>query len=106
MKKNYTALGFIETTGMVPALVALDYMLKKSDVNLVAYENIGSTLVTVIIAGDVEAVDEAVKIGKNIAEGIGDLTSSNVISGPVEEIKNIIEIHGIESQVGGGDDVI
>ena len=43
------ALGLIETVGMVPALEAADKMLKASNVELIGYENIGSTLVTVMV---------------------------------------------------------
>ena len=49
------ALGLIETIGLVPALEAADKMLKASDVELISYENIGSTLVTIIVKGDVAA---------------------------------------------------
>ena len=50
------ALGMLETVGMVPALEACDKMLKAADVELISYENIGSTLVTIMIKGDVAAV--------------------------------------------------
>ena len=38
------ALGLVETIGMVPTLEACDKMLKAADVELISYENIGSTL--------------------------------------------------------------
>ena len=37
------ALGMVETLGMVPALEACDKMLKAADVELVSYENVGSS---------------------------------------------------------------
>ena len=40
------ALGMLETIGMVPALEACDKMLKAAEVELLSYENVGSTLVT------------------------------------------------------------
>ena len=43
------ALGMVETLGMVPALEACDKMLKAADVELVSYENVGSTLVTIMV---------------------------------------------------------
>ena len=52
------ALGLLETVGMVPALDACDKMLKAADVELISYENVGSTLVTIMIKGDVAAVTE------------------------------------------------
>ncbi|WWX22004.1 BMC domain-containing protein [Pseudodesulfovibrio methanolicus] len=49
------ALGLIETLGMVPAIGGADAMLKTADVELVSYENVGSTLVAVMVTGDVAA---------------------------------------------------
>ena len=42
------AIGLIETIGMVPAIYAADAMLKAGDTELVSYENVGSTLVTIV----------------------------------------------------------
>ena len=50
------ALGLVETVGLVPALEAADKMLKAADVELISYENVGSTLVTIMVKGDVAAV--------------------------------------------------
>ena len=50
------ALGLVETLGLVPALEAADKMLKAADVELISYENVGSTLVTIMVKGDVAAV--------------------------------------------------
>ena len=47
------ALGLVETLGLVPALEAADKMLKAADVELISYENFGSTLVTIMVKGDV-----------------------------------------------------
>ena len=54
------ALGLVETLGLVPALKACDEMLKAANVELISYENIGSTLVTIMIKGDVAAVEASV----------------------------------------------
>ena len=43
------ALGMLETVGMVPALEACDKMLKAAEVELISYENVGSTLVLSLI---------------------------------------------------------
>ena len=51
------AIGLIETIGMVPAIYAADAMLKAGDTELVSYENVGSTLVTIIVKGDVAACE-------------------------------------------------
>lgn len=42
------ALGLVETIGLVPAMEAADKMLKAADVELISYENVGSTLVIMV----------------------------------------------------------
>ncbi|MDB2102564.1 BMC domain-containing protein [Clostridium paraputrificum] len=91
------ALGLIETIGLVPALEAADKMLKASDVELISYENIGSTLVTIIVKGDVAAVRSAVEAGAEAAAAIGKLTAKNVMPRPVREVGDIVSVHDIDS---------
>lgn len=43
-------LGMLETVGMVPAIEACDKMLKAAEVELISYENVGSTLVTMFLS--------------------------------------------------------
>lgn len=93
------AIGFIETVGMVPALYGADNMLKAAGVQLVAYENIGSTLVTVMVKGDVGAVQASVEAGATAAASIGQLTASNVIPCPTKRIGDIASLYSIENEV-------
>ena len=90
------ALGLIETVGLVPALDAADKMLKAANVELVSYENIGSTLVTVIVKGDVAAVKSAVEIGAQAAEALGKLTAKNVMPRPITGVGKIVSAHDID----------
>lgn len=90
------ALGLIETIGLVPALKATDVMLKTADVELISYENIGSTLVTVMVKGDVAAVHEAVNAGSEAAEKIGKLTAKNVMPRPIEAVGDIVSLHDVD----------
>ncbi len=63
MSKSY---GFIEITGVVAAMDALDIMCKTADVELASWERkLGGRLVTIIVQGDVAAVTEAVESGSN-----------------------------------------
>lgn len=91
------ALGLIETIGMVPALEAADKMLKAADVELISYENIGSTLVTVMVKGDVAAVRSAVEAGAEAAAAIGKLTAHNVMPRPIREVGDIVSVHDIDA---------
>ncbi|QAT42362.1 BMC domain-containing protein [Aminipila luticellarii] len=91
------ALGLIETLGMVPALEGADKMLKAADVELVAYENIGSTLVTILVKGDVAAVKAAVEAGAEAASAIGKLTAKNVMPRPIPAVGDIVSVHDIDA---------
>jgi microcompartment protein CcmL/EutN len=86
-----TSLGFIEISGVVAAVDALDIMCKTSGVELATWERkLGGRLVTIVIKGDVAAVTEAVEtaalkaIKKPVAKGI--------IANPHEEIMRLVNL--------------
>lgn len=88
MGKSY---GFIEITGVVAALDALDIMAKTANVELAAWERkLGGRLVTIIIQGDVSAVTEAVDAA--VKGTIKKPVSYAVIANPHEEIVRIVEL--------------
>jgi len=91
------ALGLVETTGLVPALKAADEMLKAANVELISYENIGSTLVTIMIKGDIAAVEASVAAGAKAAAEIGNLTAQNVMPRPISYVGDIVSVHDIDS---------
>ena len=95
MQRSGEAIGFIETLGMVPAIYGADFMLKAADVQLVSYENVGSTLVTVIVQGDIAACKAAVEAGAKAAASVGKLTASNVIPRPIQAVSHIVAVHDI-----------
>ena len=92
------ALGMLETIGMVPALEACDKMLKAAEVDLLSYENVGSTLVTMFIKGDVAAVKSSIKAGAEAAEAIGTLTATDVIPRPIRPIGDVVSIYDVDTQ--------
>ena len=56
------ALGFIEITGVVAAMDALDIMCKAADVSLATWERkLGGRLVTLVVEGEVDAVRASVE---------------------------------------------
>ena len=87
------AFALVETQGMVPAIYAADAMLKAADVELAGYENVGSTLVTIIVRGDVAACQAA-------AASVGKLTAHNVMPRPERGVHAIVDVHGIEALPG------
>jgi ethanolamine utilization protein EutM len=54
------ALGMIETKGLVGSMEAADAMLKSANVILIGKESIGSGFLTVMVRGDVGAVNAAI----------------------------------------------
>lgn len=90
------ALGLVETIGLVPALHAADQMLKAANVELISYENVGSTLVTIMVKGDVGAVKSAVEAGAKAAASVGKLTAHNVMPRPIKQVGDIVSVHDID----------
>ena len=84
------ALGLIETRGLVGAIEAADAMVKAANVTLVSKEDIGGGLVTVMVRGDVGAVQAAVEAGAEAAKTVGELVSVHVIPRPHAEVENML----------------
>ncbi|KLV04334.1 MULTISPECIES: BMC domain-containing protein [Photobacterium] len=87
------ALGLIETKGLVPSIEAADAMCKAANITLIGYENVGSGLVTVMVRGDVGAVNAAVESGIEAARKIGTVVSSRIIARPHNDIEKIASKH-------------
>ena len=84
------ALGMIETIGLVAAIEAADAMLKAANVVLIGTEKIGSGLVSVMVRGDVGAVNAAVEAGANNASKLGELVAKHVIPRPHADVEKIL----------------
>jgi len=91
-----TALGLIETRGLVAAIVAADAMLKASNVKLLGKEVTKAALVTIKVTGDVAAVKSAVDAGAAAANRIGEVLSTHIIPQPDKQI--VVIIPEIDSQ--------
>lgn len=87
-----TALGFIETKGLLAAVEAADAMVKAADVRLIEKNLVGGGLVAITIAGEVSAVRASVDAGVAAVSCIkgATLVSEHVIARPYEEVANII----------------
>lgn len=73
------AIGLIETKGYVGGVEALDAALKSADVSLLKKELSTGGLVTIIVDGDVAAVQSAVDAGAEAASRVGQLVTAHVI---------------------------
>jgi ethanolamine utilization protein EutM len=88
---NSDAIGLLETQGLVASLHAVDEMLKSASVTLVGKEKIGAAYVTVVIRGDVAAVQAAIAAGKQTVERLGGkLIMADVIPRPHPELAALL----------------
>ena len=89
-RMSQEALGMIETRGLVAAVEAADAMCKAANVTLIGTERIGSGLVTVMVRGDVGAVNAAVASGSSAASRLGELVATHVIPRPHTDVEQIL----------------
>ncbi|HZZ72715.1 MAG TPA: BMC domain-containing protein [Pirellulales bacterium] len=88
---NSDAIGLLETQGLVASLHATDEMLKSAAVSLVGKEKIGAAYVTVMIRGDVAAVQSAISTGKATVERLGGkLILADVIARPHPDLAALL----------------
>ena len=79
-----TAIGLVETKGLIGLVEATDAMAKAANVEIVKRVGIGGGLVTTVVKGDVGSVRAAVEAGSNSASQVGELVSSHIIPRPAE----------------------
>jgi ethanolamine utilization protein EutM len=84
------ALGMVETRGLVASIEAADAMVKAANVELIGTEKIGSGLVSVMVRGDVGAVNAAVDAGASAASKLGEVVASHVIPRPHSDVEKIL----------------
>jgi ethanolamine utilization protein EutM len=84
----FEALGMIETKGLIGAVEAADAMVKTANVVSVGKEYIGAGYVTVMVRGDVGAVQAATDAGAAAARRVGELVS--VHPRPHTEVEKIL----------------
>ena len=84
MASNSQALGFIETQGFTAVFEAIDTACKAASVEVVGKEKLGGGYITVVIRGDVAAVNAAIEAAKPRVEGLGKLIACHVIARPCE----------------------
>ncbi len=77
-----SAIGMIETKGLVGLIEATDAMAKAANVEIVKRIGIGGGFETTIVRGDVGSVRAAVDAGAQAASQVGELVSSHIIPRP------------------------
>jgi len=86
MSKKSKAIGILETQGLTASLAATDAMFKAADVTLVGKEKIGAAYVTIVIEGDVAAVNAAIESGSEAIGSLGKLIAAHVIARPHDDL--------------------
>jgi len=79
-----TAIGLIETKGLVGLIEATDAMAKAANVKILKRVSIGGAYVATVVQGDVGSVRAAVEAGATAAQQVGELVASHVIPRPAE----------------------
>ena len=86
------AVGIIETKGLVALVEASDAALKAADITMIGWSKIGAGMVTGFYSGDVAAVKAGVDAGAEAASAVGDVTSTQVIPRPHEDLSGLVEL--------------
>ncbi len=81
-----SALGLVETFGLVAAIEAADAMLKAADVRLVRKHRVDPGMISHIVVGETAAVQAAVDAGVAAAQRVGKVFGSLVIPRPADDV--------------------
>jgi len=85
-----TALGMVETRGLVASIEATDAMSKMAHVDVLCQEEIGGGYVTIMVRGEVGAVQSSVDAGAAAARRAGELVAAHVIARPHPTVESIL----------------
>lgn len=84
------AVGLIETQGFTAIFEAIDTACKAANVEVLAREKLGGGYITVVIKGDVAAVNAAIDAGKAKVDGLGKLIAAHVIPSPTKAVLSLL----------------
>lgn len=87
-----SAIGFLETSGRLGAIVATDIALKTANVKLVSLTRTSGGLITLIIRGEVAAVHAAIEKAQKEVKVLCKYVTTNIIAQPADDILTIIEM--------------
>jgi len=84
------AVGLIETQGFTAVFEAIDTAVKTAAVEVLAREKLGGGYITVVIKGDVAAVQAAVDAGSAKVAALGRLVAAHVIPRPSQAVLSLL----------------
>lgn len=85
-----TAVGLIETRGLIGVLAAADAAAKTADVQLLGVERIGGGLVSLRFRGDTASVQAAVDAAREAARRVAEIVSTHVIPSPAIDVEGML----------------
>ena len=86
-----SAIGFIETRGLIGVIEAADVAAKAAHVQLMGFEEIGGGLVSIRFSGDVASVQTAVQAGAEAARRVSEVISHHVIHRPHADLVSLLQ---------------
>ena len=99
MTVNFS-IGLVEVSGLGDAIKMLDEMCKVADVEFVATEiKLGGRLVTIVVKGDVSAVNASVDAGVALAKELGSYKASQVIASPHVAVLPFLHLEAESAEV-------
>lgn len=84
------AVGLVETKGLIGAVEAADAMVKAANVVVLGYRTLRNGVVTVMVRGDVGAVNAATAAGAAAAREVGTLAAVRIIPRPDRDTEEMI----------------
>jgi len=86
-----TAWGLIETRGLTGLVEACDAMAKTAYVSIGTARSVEAGLISVVIKGEVGAVQVALDAGAAGAQRVGELHSAHVIPRPEQRLESLLD---------------
>jgi ethanolamine utilization protein EutM len=87
---EFNSIAMIETNGLVSAYTALEVMLKLGEVKFLKKEIISNGQVTILVYGNVPALNAVLEKAKIAANNVGKVITSSIIENPDEEFLALI----------------
>jgi microcompartment protein CcmL/EutN len=84
------AIGLIETQGFTAVIDAVDAACKAANVEIVGREKLGGGYISVVLRGDVAAVQAAIDVAKNRVGSLGKLIAAHVIARPSAAVLSLL----------------
>ena len=85
--------GILETKGTLTAVLAANEMMKAANITLMGKEYLGDGTVTVLVSGNAENINKAVKAGEEYLKNTGSEGTVTMITEPAGELRRVLFKH-------------